>query len=91
MWPFYHNMKLLSNCPYFKKPEKIPGCMPAYTRTLVTFASFGALITFAAFVKFIRTSIGIFQLGKVFFTKVSPSMHLSVFFYLHIYLKLGKS
>ena len=69
-------MKLLSNCPYSKKlpvPEKIPGCMPA-------FIAFGTLITFAAFVKFIPTNLGIFQLGKVFFTKVSPRMHLSVFF-----------
>ena len=71
MCSFYRNMKLLSNCPW------LHACL---YKTLVTFASFEAVITFAAFVKFIPTNLGIFQLGKVFFTKVSPCMHLSVLF-----------
>ena len=67
---FYCNLKLLSNCPYSKKPPlpgKIPGCLLAYTKALITFTAFGALITLAVFVKFISTYLGIFQLSKVFF------------------------
>ena len=67
---FYCNMKLLSNCPYSKKPplpEQIPGCLLAYPEASITFTAFGALITLAVFVKFISTNLGIFQPSKVFF------------------------
>ena len=36
------------------------------------FYPIGPLITFSAFMKFTPINLGIFRLGKVFFTKVSP-------------------
>ena len=66
---FYCNMKLIKLCLLketspARKNSWFGACL---YKVLITFTTFGALITFAAFAKFIST-------------KVSPCMHFSVFF-----------
>ena len=63
-------------------------CM--FIQGLDYFSVFGALITFAAFVKFTPTNLGIFQLSNFFLLKFLP-VCLFCIFYMYIYFELDKS
>ena len=86
--PFYCNMKILSNCPYSKKTSpawKNSWLLSCLYKALIFFTAFGALITFAEFVKFIPSNLGIFQHSNFYLLKFLPVCIFSYFLYVHIF------